>query len=312
MNWVQLVLSLPTQNTTVRMRVWRSLKTIGAAVLRDGVYVLPATEAHQQALSHIASEVHNGGGVAYIFLVDDQDITNLKSLFDRQEDYQLLYAQLTALRQQLSVTALDDSLKQVRKLRKTLNHIKDIDFYPQAIQSQVEQELNALEQQIIRYDEPDEPVIQAGELSVLDRTAYTGRCWATRQRPKVDRLASAWLIKRFIDPDGTLIWLQHPDDCPKDALGFDFDGATFSHVNSYVTFETLLHRFDLKDEALKQLATVVHFLDVGGVQPLEAIGVETVLQGLRLAFSDDDQLLSAACLVFDGLLARFGEKNNVD
>lgn len=312
MIWVQLVLSLPTQNTTVRMRVWRSLKTIGAAVLRDGVYILPATASHQQALNHIASEVKSGGGIAYIFQVEDQDAVDLKSLFDRQEDYESLYTQLTSLRQQLSATTLDDSLKQVRKLRKTLNHIKDIDFFPQVIQQQVEDELNAIEQQIMRYGESDEPVIHAGELSILDRSAYVGRRWATRQRPKVDRLASAWLIKRFIDPDATLIWLLHPDDCPKDALGFDFDGATFSHTNSYVTFETLLHRFDLQDEALKQLATVVHFLDVGGVQPLEAVGVETILQGLRLSITDDDQLLEAASLVFDGLLARFGEKKNVD
>jgi hypothetical protein len=312
MKWLQLVLSLPTQNTTVRMRVWRNLKTIGAAVLRDGVYVLPVTASHEQAFCHIVNEVKNGGGVAYIFHIDDQDIVGLKSLFDRHEDYELLYVQLTSVRQQLSATTLDDSLKLVRKLRKTLNHIKAIDFFPQVIQQQVEDELNALEQQIMRYGESDEPVMQDGELSILDRKAYAGRRWATRQRPKVDRLASAWLIKRFIDPDATLIWLQHPDDCPEDALGFDFDGATFSHVNSYVTFETLIHRFDLQDEALNQLATVVHFLDVGGVQPLEAVGVETILLGLRMSITDDNQLLAAASMVFDGLLTRFAEKKNVD
>lgn len=135
--------------------------------------------------------------------------------------------------------------------------------------------------------------------------AYRGRLWATRRRPWVDRLASAWLIRRFIDPDARILWLEQPQDCPDDALGFDFDGAAFSHVGSRVTFEVLATSFGLQHAAIARIGLLVHYLDVGGVQPPEAIGVETVLAGLRAAVADDDELLAAASTVFDGLLARF-------
>jgi hypothetical protein len=134
---------------------------------------------------------------------------------------------------------------------------------------------------------------------------YRGRIWATRQRPWVDRLASAWLIRRYVDPQAHILWLAHPADCPPDALAFDFDGATFSHVGSRVTFEVLAASFGLEQPAITRLGLLVHYLDVGGVQPPEAAGVESVLNGLRENIANDDQLLLAASAVFDGLLTNF-------
>jgi hypothetical protein len=136
---------------------------------------------------------------------------------------------------------------------------------------------------------------------------HQGRVWATRQCPWVDRLASAWLIRRFIDPHAQLVWIANAADCPPDALGFDFDGAAFSHVGSRVTFEVLLASFALAGPALTRMGQLVHYLDVGGVQPSEAPGVESVLAGLRDTLHDDDQLLAHACHIFDGLLATFSQ-----
>lgn len=110
----------------------------------------------------------------------------------------------------------------------------------------------------------------------------------------MDRLASAWLIRRFIDSDAQILWLESPGDCPKDALGFDFDGATFSHNGQRVTFETLQESFLLQTPDLGRLAGLVHYLDVGGAQPAEASGIEGVLAGLRESTTDDDPLLQAA------------------
>ena len=121
----------------------------------------------------------------------------------------------------------------------------------------------------------------------------------------MDRLASAWLIRRYIDPQAELLWLATPADCPAEALGFDFDGATFTHVGARVTFEVLLASFGLETPALQRIGTLVHFLDVGGVQPLEAVGIESTLAGLRDTILDDDQLLVLAGSIFDGLLASF-------
>ena len=102
-----------------------------------------------------------------------------------------------------------------------------------------------------------------------------------------------------------MLWLASPEDCPADALGYDFDGAAFSHIGSRVTFEVLAGSFNLEQPAIKRLGMLVHYLDVGGVAPPEASGVESVLVGLRETLTDDDHLLAAACAIFDGLLVSF-------
>ncbi|KRG78042.1 chromate resistance protein, partial [Stenotrophomonas acidaminiphila] len=162
-----------------------------------------------------------------------------------------------------------------------------------------------LEMACARLQAPDEPGFVAGTIQRLRTADYQGRLWATRQRPWVDRLASAWLIRRFIDPEARILWLAHPADCPPEALGFDFDGATFSHVGHRVTFEVLAASFGLEQGPIARVGLLVHYLDVGGAPPPEALGVESVLAGLRDSVADDDQLLERACAVFDGLLASF-------
>jgi hypothetical protein len=120
----------------------------------------------------------------------------------------------------------------------------------------------------------------------------------------VDRLASAWLIARFIDPQAQFLWLADPAALPRGALGFDFDGARFSHVGARVTFEVLLASFALdQDLRLARIGAIVHYLDAGGIPVAEAAGLEAVLAGLRELHHDDDALLRAASAVFDALLA---------
>jgi hypothetical protein len=122
----------------------------------------------------------------------------------------------------------------------------------------------------------------------------------------VDRVASAWLIRHFIDHDATFVWLERPADCPPDAHGFDFDGAEFTHVGERVTFEVLMHAFGLeRDASLERVARLVHFLDVGGEPVAEAAGFEAVLAGLRTSSAGDDALLAAATPVLDALYDHF-------
>ena len=149
---------------------------------------------------------------------------------------------------------------------------------------------------------------QAGEGEVMPRNFadYQQRQWATRKHLWVDRMASAWLIRRFIDREASFLWLDQPEDCPPEVLGFDFDGAEFTHVGNRVTFEVLLASFGLEsDAALMKLAALVHFLDVGGVPVAEAAGIEMVLGGLRACQPDDDALLAAAGGIFDGIYTSF-------
>lgn len=303
--YISLITSLPTENATARMRAWRALKASGAAVLRDGVYLMPERETCRNTLEAVAADVLFGGGTAFVLRVEEPDGADFVGLFDRSEDYAALLADAAKVRETLDADTVQDSLKQIRKLRKSFASVADIDFFPGEAQRQTDATLQELEVTAARVLAPDEPHPVHGTISLLSLQQYQGRTWATRRRPWVDRLACAWLIRRFIDPQARLLWLASPGDCPPDALGFDFDGATFSHVGSRVSFEVLLASFGLEQAALKRLGALVHYLDVGGVQPPESVGIESVLAGLREAITDDDQLLTTASSVFDGLWTAF-------
>ncbi|WP_341249839.1 chromate resistance protein ChrB domain-containing protein [Cupriavidus pauculus] len=305
MNWLIMVLSLPTENATVRQRAWRSLKAAGAAALRDGVYVLPAAAEHRAVLEAVAVDVTGGGGVTHLLTAQTTDEVPYVALFDRSRDYTELLADATRLRESLPDTTPSEALKRTRKLRKAFEAITAIDFFPGEARRQVEDTLAELEMTCARLQAPDEPHFVAGTIQRLRTADYQGRLWATRRRPWVDRLASAWLIRRFIDPESRFLWIAHPADCPPEALGFDFDGATFSHVGHRVTFELLAASFGLEQGPIARVGLLVHYLDVGGAPPPEAPGVESVLAGLRDTVADDDQLLERASAVFDGLLASF-------
>lgn len=301
MNISLLISSLPTQNSTARMRVWRSLKASGAATIRDGVYLLPIT--HSEKFEAIAQDVISEQGSAYIFQAEASLNLEIVSLFNRNEEYEAIRKQLVDLNQNQNESEKKELLKQVRKLRKSFDALVEIDYYPSEIQGQTLNELVSLEHSIARLGETNEPVFTQAKIKRLLKKDYQNRVWATRKHPWIDRLASAWLIKNFIDESPQLIWLESPSECPAHALGYDFDGAAFTHIDNFVTFEVLLHSFELETPALKKIAEIVHYLDVGGFEPPEAIGIEKVIQGLRSQISNDDQLFELANYIFDGLYA---------
>lgn len=305
MKLITLILSLPTENATARQRIWRALKASGAAVLRDGVYLMPECDDCRVTLDGLAGKVNESGGTAYVLRVEAPESADFITLFDRSNDFAALLAEIGQARQSLTADSVQDVLRQARKLRKSFAALIEIDFFPGEAQKQADSALCELELACARPLSPDEPLATEGHIVRLQAADYQGRAWATRARPWVDRLASAWLIRRFIDPVARFLWLAAPAECPADALGFDFDGATFSHIGSRVTFEVLAASFALEAPAIARLGQLVHFLDVGGAQPPEAAGVESVLAGLRGSLADDDQLLAAASAVFDGLLATF-------
>lgn len=305
MNWNLLISSLPTENTSLRMRIWRSLKGAGAAVLRDGVYLLPQRVPCRETLDGLALEIVDAGGSAQVLVVEEPPSAHFNALFERSADFAVLVESAEANRQKLSPASVGEAQKQSRKLRKHFAQLQTIDFFPGEAQRQAERALSLLERDIARALSADEPQALEAEVAQLDLAAYQQRRWATRRRPWVDRLASAWLIQRFIDPQAVFLWLDTPADCPADAIGFDFDGAAFSHVGALVSYEVLLASFAIEQPALQRIGALVHFLDVGGIQPAEAVGVESVLNGLRSSVDDDDALLKQAFTVFDGLYTAF-------
>ena len=305
-DWQLLITTLPSRHGTPRMRVWRALKAVGAAVLRDGVYLLPFSAAGEQVLLAQAREVRASGGTAYLFRFGADDASaerELRALFERSAEYGALLQAIRAARAQ----APAEWQRLVKQLRRDHDAITAIDYFPGAAQAQTDAALADLERDSVARLTPGEPRAATGRIARQRRSDYQRRSWATRRHLWVDRAASAWLIKRHIDPKARFVWLDDPRHCPAKALGFDFDGATFTHVGARVTFEVLLASFGLEtDAALLRLGTLVHYLDVGGVPMPEAAGLETILKGARAAHPDDDDaLLNAATPAFDCLYAGF-------
>jgi len=303
-----LLLTLPTRPNAVRLRIWRTLKAQGAASLRDGAYLLPAAEAPR--FDALAAEVRAHGGSATVLATAPRDAAQadeLAALFDRRAAYALWRDDATALRREAPRLAETEARRRLRAVADALEALRAIDFFPGTAAEQAREAMNALRTEIEQRFAGGEPRARRSRaLPQLDARDFQGKRWATRARPWVDRLASAWLIRRFIDREARFAWLADIHRLPRGAIGFDFDGARFTHVGARVTFEVLAASFGLDaDPALQRLGTLVRFIDAGGIPVAEAAGVQQVLAGLRAVHEhDDDRLLDAACGVFDALYAR--------
>ncbi|HMH68095.1 MAG TPA: chromate resistance protein ChrB domain-containing protein [Pinirhizobacter sp.] len=307
--WIMLVSSLPGQTQTARMRVWRALKAAGAGALRDGVYILPSTDTARTVFAEQATEVVAANGSAQIIDFDSQDEiqqATLMALFDRGNDYRELFDQLGALKAKVPTMEEPAARRELAVLRRDLAAVVDIDFFPGPTREQVESALADAEAALNARFSPDEPHAIQGDVPLCDPSDYRDRLWATRAHLWIDRVASAWLIARFIDHKATFLWLARPQDCPRNAIGFDFDGATFTHRGARVTFEVLLASFSLgEDRALARLGNMVHYLDVGGVPVPEAAGFAAIMAGARATQPDDDALLRTVGPVLDSLYAAY-------
>ena len=308
--WTVLFLTLPTQPTAVRVRIWRALKALGSPTLRDGAYLLP--QEHRAKFLPLADEVREHGGSALVLALsatDDAQRDELQALFDRREVYAQWRAGLDDWLASLQGLPESDARRRLRVIEQSLRDLQAIDYYPGEATLQADAALADARVALETCFSKGEPHAQPDHgIARLDIRKFQGKRWATRARPWVDRLASAWLIRRFIDPQAQFVWLRDVADLPRGALGFDFDGARFTHVGGRVTFEVLLASFGLEQDArLIRLGAVVHYLDAGGIPAPEASGLEAVLAGLRELHAHDDTLLDAACAVFDALLANPGD-----
>jgi len=298
-----LILSLPTRNSTIRMRVWRALKESGCAVLRDGLYVLPSGSAHAAVLTKMESEVKSAGGLAMtveLKLKTAAQLAQVRELFDRSADYGALVQKVSAAKTSLPRLGPRKAQTTVHRLQRSFDELSAIDFFPGQAKLQAAEAMSALKQRFREAYSSGEPRPSKKRLRQVNRTRYQKRVWATRKDPWVDRLASGWLIKRFIDRDAKFVWIDSPRECPRKAIGFDFNGAEFTHADNRVTFEVLLASFGLDhDPALVAIGTAVHYLDIGGIPVPDAKGLETVLRGIKEKARNDDALLAEAMRILD-------------
>lgn len=315
-DWLLLITNLPGHNPTLRMRIWRALKTAGAGLVRDGVYLLPNGERAREVLEEQGGEIKAAGGQVQVLSFDaesDEQNAELVALFDRTDDYAEAIERLDGLKRELAKLAEPEARQRLAGVGREVAAIASRDFFPGEPRKQMQGALADAEAALNARFAPDEPHAAHRKVQLRDRKDYRGRTWATRERLWIDRVASAWLIQRFIDPKAKFVWLKRVKDCPKAAVGFDFDGAEFTHVDSKVTFEVLLRSFNLEqDPGLSRLGALVHHLDVGGIPVAEGPGFATIVAGARALQQDDDGLLKAMTPVLDSLYAGYADANRRD
>jgi len=306
--WLVYVASFSTDDPASRMRVLRTLESLGCAVLREGVYVLPDNRVNRQGLQRLSEHMTRINGSAHVLHVTNSDAEQgqtFRSLFDRTGKYQELIKAVEGLRAGYGISDPSAIARVLNKQRREFEAISALDFFTSPVREKAEQVLRETEAEVRKRMFPDAP--KAGGVTQTGRY-YFKRVWATRKPLWADRLASAWLIRRFIDPEATLLWLDKNQGCPSTAVGFGFEGATFSNSKDKVTFQELLASFSLdKSETLAKIGTLVHFLDTGRAPVAEAAGVDTLLQGARRRSNSDEELFAESEKTFDLLYEAYFE-----
>lgn len=282
------------------MRALRTLEALGAAVMREGVYLLPDTQVARQGLAHLAEYIAKNGGAAQVLqaaALEPAQARELRSLFDRSARYAELIKVIESLRIGFGVADPSALARVLAKQRRELEAIAALDFFPSETRHRAERVLAEAEAQVRGLLFPQQAT---GAAASPPAEPLLGRIWATRAPAWADRLASAWLIRRFLDPEATIRWLEKNEPCPQDAIGFAFEGARFANSATRVTFEELLAHFGLeKSAALARIGAIVHFLEVRGAAVPEAAGVQTLLQGALRRATTNDELLAEAEKAFD-------------
>ncbi|MBU0746346.1 MAG: chromate resistance protein, partial [Gammaproteobacteria bacterium] len=216
--WSTLIMTLPTQPNAVRLRIWRNLKALGCAALRDGAYLLP--EEHAGLLAPIAAEVREHGGTAMLLTLtapDNMQRQEIEALFDRTEAFTQWRETATALQTELARLTETEARRRLRNVADALQALHRTDYYPGAVAAQADADLAGLRQALDACFSRGEPAaLPAHGIARLDTAQFQNQCWATRARPWVDRLACAWLIRRFVDPSARFVWLADPASPPAD------------------------------------------------------------------------------------------------
>src|SRR6266851_737534 len=311
-SWLMLMVSLPPNPSSLRVRVWRKLRTLGAVALRPSVYLLPPTPDNFERFSVARSGSREGWRRSH-FSQRGPDrkheaVGGRPAISEaRDQDYRLLAERYRKIARGLDrktpphTRARRD--EELARLARELDRIREIDFFDASAYQEAKRFKETIEMRLHprAAGATSEPDIPPGSLR--------GRRWVTRPRPHVDRVASAWLIKRFIDPEADFVFAS-PKEFPVDAVPFDAAGVEFGHQGEDCTFETLLRRCGLEDQRLAQLAEIVHEIDLRDQKFArdEARGIDLALRGLLATFKDDQEVLTHGMTLFDGLYAALTDR----
>ena len=295
--WLLLMFSMPAKRASERVEIWRKLKRIGALALPSSGYLLPNTPANTEHFEWIATAIRKYKGqasVAQVHVLDDLPNEELESRFKaaRTAEYQPLVSALTRTRLWAKKAG------QLARIRKRFQEISAIDFFNSPLRSRVEGLLARA----------DTRGTEVGEKRTHGRKRdYNGRTWITRPRPGIDRVSSAWLIRKFIDPQAQFAFAEQTTR-HKDALPFDmFHGDGFGHRGDDCTFETLIKEFAIRDPRVSTIAEIVHDADLADEKygRPEAAGLDRVLIGWAHQGTTDEELLRRGMEMIEGLYQSF-------
>jgi hypothetical protein len=308
-SWLLLIHQLPAQPAYFRVKIWRRLQAMGAVSIKGSVYALPLNDQTQEDFRWLMQEIIAGGGEATLCearFIDGLSDQQIRALFDaaRDPDYHAVASEAGALADELAAQPdkRAEGQRQLARLRRQLAQIVEIDFFGANGRQAADAALVGLE---ARLAEPaldltrEEAMIGDQALSGLQ-----GRTWVTREGVHVDRIASAWLVRKFIDPQASFKFVPSKGYVPQPGeVRFDMFEAEFTHVSDRCTFEVLLERAQLDDPALQAIGEIVHDVDLKDAKfgREETPGIAGLIAGITLAHPKDEQSLTRGAAVLDDL-----------
>lgn len=317
--WLLLIQQLPTRPSRARLKTWRRLQQIGSVVLKNSVYVLPHTAQAREDFEWLAAEIRASSGQASILVAEAltaEQETEICEAFRRARggDYDSVRLEARELARKiphrLSGAARQPIQRSLKALRDEFARIQAIDFCGAPTRAVAEEALDALAAKLTSGGSGASP---AGEgLTALHRAKYQRRSWVTRPRPGVDRMASAWLIRRFIDPHARFRFTSAEiANLAKREIPFDMYGAECGHHGDLCTFETMCDRFGIEDATARYLGTIVHDIDLKdqAYNSPESPVIATVIQGLQATYPDDQELLQHGMALFAALYQALAQTN---
>ncbi len=321
--WILLIHQLPPKPTNLRVRIWRKLQKLGAVAIKNSVYVLPANEKTHEDFQWLKQEIESSGGEATVFqaasvegATDEEIIAAFRRV--RDEEFAAVAAELDGLAgavsqqtrgKHLSIGRLATHESELDKLHSQLESIIANDFFNAHGRALALAAYERCQKAIRASHGPVSKAIRSTIKSgTLDLAKYQGRRWMTRRNLHIDRLASAWLIKQFIDKRPRFYFVAEGETV-EGAIPFDMFGAEFTHHGEDCTFETMLKRFGLGDKGLREIAEIVHDIDLKDdkFHRLEAAGLNAIITGLSETLRDDRKLLQQCGTIFDGLHSLLGQ-----
>jgi len=305
-SWLFLLFNLPAKQSSDRVKVWRRLKKFGAIQLKTSTYVLPDEPVHYERFQWLAKEIVDTGGEATLVRVKDIEgmpHAAIVAMFNeaRARDYDELFEPLNLLIKDSKARKQSPETfsNQLQKLHQRFQEIREIDYF----QSSRGEDLQRLLQKAEALESPKKKPETKVRLRIED---YRGKTWITRPRPEIDRVGSAWLIRRFIDVSAKFVFANTPAEFPK-AIPYDMFEVELSHHGDYCTFETLIQRFGIRDRAVLRLAELIHDADVEDdkFRRVEGFGIEQIFKGWAKQGLSDQEILTKGFECFDALYAQF-------